>query len=236
MDLDKSPGYTITSENPDFLSKMRGVFSGIDGSSSNMLSSDSAIDSDEDADTKDDCLKRPKQRRIMDTGKPKPKDIQPPPKPDFVLNPSRYTKYSLEGIELSDNRSNAQIAFQFLQELEDRKRVDASAREDEPAEGKQHLFRAPKRAGGGTTSEVKGVTDHKKSTGQALCDKVELEHLEENISAKEFANEIAAKLDDSISKIRPGNESSHGVKSDKDQFKTVSKKNRRSLRTKVEEE
>lgn len=234
MDVDKSPGFTITSENPDFLSKMRGVFSGIDGSSSNMLSSDSAIESDEDTNTKEVCATRPKQRK---TTSEKPVDIQPPPKPDYVLNPSQYTKYSLEDTELSDNRANAQAAFQFLQELEDRKKADASAvAEDEPADGKQHMFRAPKRAGGATPSEDEGMTDNKKNTGQAACDKVELEHLEENISAKEFANEIAAKLDDSISKIHPNNDSSSTAKSNKEKFKPVLKKHRMNLRSKVQEE
>ncbi|XP_026465622.1 protein TSSC4-like [Ctenocephalides felis] len=54
---------------------------------------------------------------------PKPKRLHPNNRPDFLKNPHKWTKYSLENISSTDmsESSNASAAFTFLKELEDRR-------------------------------------------------------------------------------------------------------------------
>nr|XP_039271350.1 LOW QUALITY PROTEIN: protein TSSC4-like [Styela clava] len=226
MDTDeKSPGFTISCENPVFASKMHEIFSGIDSSASNMISSDSAIESDDSEQDDNDC-------RIKKVSNNKSKALIKPPKPDFLVNPSRYTKYSLRDTELSDNKSNTQIAFQFLRELSNKE--DSITGIECSVTSKQHVFKMPEHAAG-VPNENKRKTDSKPNinSDEILCDKVELDHLEENISAAEFASEIAAKLDDSISRLNPvDNDDASSSSSGKHQFKSINKKNRRHLRNK----
>ena len=50
--------------------------------------------------------------------------------PDFRRNPQKYTKYSLEDVDLLDNASNSQAAFSFLREMDERKRKEGGQEEE----------------------------------------------------------------------------------------------------------
>lgn len=226
--MEKSAGYTISSENPEFATKINDVFGGIDTSSSNLISSDSAIESDEDTSNEQECS--PIESTSDDNNCRKCK-IKDPAKPDFVLNPSNYTKYDLSDVDLGDNRSNAQIAFQFLDEVADRKRSITDDEGDSCIIGNvldKHVFRMPEHCVGGDIKKQKKAVEKVKV--EESFNKVDLDHLEENVSAAEFRREIEAKLDDSLDRLNP--DVNHPPSSN-EQFKSFSKKSNRHLRAKT---
>lgn len=83
------------------------------------------------------------------------------PAPDFLVNPSKWTKYDLadDGTEglmrsgMSDDQVNKFVAFQFLNELRERKKRERGEGEEDGEEGEGRvLFRNPKRSKGLETS------------------------------------------------------------------------------------
>ena len=64
--------------------------------------------------------------------------------PDFAKNPEKYTKYSLKDVDLTNNRSNSEAAFAFLDEL--RKRNQDGEVEDKfnaHQSGQKIVFKKP---------------------------------------------------------------------------------------------
>lgn len=73
---------------------------------------------------------------------PSRKTSRPPPSspiaakrkgtPDYLLHPERWTHYSLEGVSETSEQGNAEAAFNFLSELQERKK------EQKRSQGEQH--------------------------------------------------------------------------------------------------
>lgn len=205
---DGNPGFTISSENPDFQSKVHDVFDGISGLRSNFPTKDDGSSISE----------------VPVNDKPH--------KPDFVVHPSRYTKYSLRDTELSSNAANSQIAFQFLEKLSPNDSDDAENPADQEASpfSKKHVFKMPEQPAGICKPKERKVSKEKEPVILS-CDKVELDHLEENIAVAEFTSEIAQKLEETIKNSTPQT-SAAPVEGTDEKFKHINKK-RRSLRQKA---
>lgn len=95
------------------------------------------------------------------------------PAPDYVVNPSKWTKYDLsndgtEGLKesgMSDDQVNKFAAFQFLKELRERKERESGDRgKEEEGEGRV-VFRKPKRLReeGASNPEGEGSDGKKKA-------------------------------------------------------------------------
>ncbi|XP_022094065.1 uncharacterized protein LOC110981119 [Acanthaster planci] len=84
--------------------------------------------------------------------------------PDHVLNPHKYTKYSLEETNMCGNSANRSVALGFLRELRKRKQqVDNPASEDPSASG-QFVFKQPRQS----TTEDQAEQPFKKTYGNVF--------------------------------------------------------------------
>ena len=139
--------------------------------------------------------------------------------PGFKTEPDKWVKYSLESTEVANDRQNTQAALSFLHELSKRSKVNRNS--DSAAEDNILTDRASADEQMDTSSKKKVcfkkpvphtmmeyVVGKPKSRGQsfgksnnktmASFDKVELDHLEENVSAVEYQANIEAKLDETL--------------------------------------
>lgn len=194
-----SVGFTISSSSTDFQNKSKDVFDQIDNLKSNeILSNDEKRELVEDSDSDEGVCCSPPPSKLQ-----KKKNR---PVPNYLTNPDKWKRYDLEDIKLSSNSDNLNAAFAYL------KQKDCSGNTDSDDinikkidnETEKLIFKVPRKIG--TVRPIKTtVTDTVGDTSASSCDtlscdKVELDHLEENISTTEFEQSIAAKLEEEIEK------------------------------------
>ena len=64
--------------------------------------------------------------------------------PDYVKNPTKYTKYDLSDTPSVNDRSNTQTALDFLKKLDERKKLESNVGEEEAMDKNVILFKRPK--------------------------------------------------------------------------------------------
>ena len=176
------------------------------------------------------------------TGKDSSKLVEP----GYKTEPSKWVKYTLETTAIADDRQNTQAALSFLHELSKRTKCDKtddkvrnddslSNVEEEMSTNSKIAFKKPLPF---TMSEhVVGKAKLKlhsdvKSDNQALpsFDKVELDHLDENLSAVEYQADIEAKLDEKL-QLQKNSGSTYSCQDQSDSFKSRKlRKTNRNLR------
>ena len=134
--------------------------------------------------------------------------------PGYKTEPGKWVKYSLEDTDIANDRQNTQAALSFLHDITKRSKADKSQpksdlpvnmEEDERKESKisfkkpaphimsEHVVGKPKH------KLPRSITESKSEKTRLSFDKVELDHLEENLSAVEYQADIEAKLDETFS-------------------------------------
>ena len=177
-------------------------------------------------------------------------------RPAFEIHPEQWTKYDLSSVKATDDRENTQAAFLFLHSLQKRSKLNVSSTCELPGDPSVAGVETIKNSLPSSVESDKPVTFVKPVqimpehvVGQELvhrkvhsalqhvddipaCDKVELDHLEQNVSATEFQEEIAEKLEDSLKQTH----SAFAV--NKSHFKVVNKNRRtkRSVRSRTSSE
>nr|XP_009858771.1 protein TSSC4-like [Ciona intestinalis] len=117
--------------------------------------------------------------------------------PNYKKQPEKWTKYDLKETNVSSDRQNTLAGFSFLHDLkkraktEDNSTVDNSAEpmSIETVEDNGIKFKKPMQPKGRRHGEAM-------KTDCAESSKVELDHLEENVSAEEYQAAILAKWED----------------------------------------
>lgn len=193
--------YHLTDEDSEFAMRSKNIFGDIDKIPNSL------------ALNKHDIKPVKGKRKAQDA-----KEDETPPsnnKPAYETNPEKWKKYDLSDTETSNDRQNTQVAFAFLYDVQKRRKSDEKpanalaadvdmtddALPNKSNESHKVSFQKPSTfkmqehvVGVSTAPKKKTVSSDLK---KELCDKVELDHLE-NISAAEFQAEIAGKLEDSF--------------------------------------
>jgi len=92
--------------------------------------------------------------------------------PDFRKNPQKYTKYSLEDVDVTDNAGNSAAAFEFLRQLDGRKR---KMEEIEGDREEKVLFKQPVKKRDGVEGKKEKKPSSKGPTLSHLMDEDEEE-------------------------------------------------------------
>ena len=152
-----------------------------------------------------------------------------PPEPGFKSEPEKWTKYDLIDTSCTDDRQNTQAAMSFLYEMAKRSRLDINSKPDqqcksekmnEISESKGSKFSkvicfkkpTPRVMGEHEVGKAEKKVSKMSITGlckpsQASFDKVDLDHLDENISAIEYQADIEARFNETYSQEKcPNNE------------------------------
>jgi len=137
--------------------------------------------------------------------------------PGFKTEPDKWVKYSLESTEVANDRQNTQAALSFLHELSKRskpEKIDDKAAivnvltsnevdDMDTNADKKVAFKKPlphlmsEHVVGKSKSKTYSIEKSNKETLPSF-DKVELYHLEENVSAVEYQADIEAKLEETL--------------------------------------
>ena len=81
--------------------------------------------------------------------------------PDFKKNPDKYTKYSLKDVDVLNNKSNSAAAFDFLRQMDDRKRKAETEMDEEEISDRKIVFKKPKKDEETATSSTSKDEDEK---------------------------------------------------------------------------
>ncbi|NWI71725.1 TSSC4 protein, partial [Todus mexicanus] len=197
-----------------------------------------------------------KQRRTMQAPKPSPAV------PDYVAHPERWTKYSLDGVSESSDKTNRAVAMEFLEGLKKKGEQQGSATQEsytpyfnqDPSScgaGRIVFTKPAKRGVDGLEKKTSAGEDDKKHMTRDLKgkshkmtddskeeDKVELGHLGSGGGKAAEEEESVMAGDPNAERKRSASSSGAGEEPSVETvgFHCSKKKNRRNFRPKVDDE
>lgn len=169
---EEKPAFKITGGSSGFSFRSRSIFDQLDSAiklTSNQLADDNVLDG---TFARPAPLSPPRPSQVACGGASEiaKKASSAKRLPDYLAHPERWTRYSLEDVPETSDKKNSQVAHQFIQELQDRRRSQEGAEEaftpafnQDHSSSSQHkiVFTRPSQA-----SRDEGQTSHKVERGK----------------------------------------------------------------------